>query len=132
MEFIMTKAKNVKPAKAVRLKAWEPIFQVLMTGEVVKKEVFENLLGEHLKYKLSAHILEIRLRSGATIRVVKDGRKVESYQLMNPTSDGVVKYWRDRGIVLDAVKNLKDLQAKPAKETEVLTVTEVTEPNVTA
>ena len=128
----MAKAKIVKPAKAVRLKAWEPIFQVLMTGEVVKKEVFENLLGEHLKYKLSAHILEIRLRSGATIRVVKDGRKVESYQLMNPTSDGVVKYWRDRGIVLDAVKTLKDLQAKPAKETEVLTVTEVTEPSTTA
>jgi hypothetical protein len=51
---------------------------------------------------------------------------------MNPTSDGVVKYWRDRGIVLDAVKNLKDLQAKPAKETEVLTVTEVTEPSTTA
>lgn len=128
----MAKAKIVKPAKAVRLKAWEPIFQVLMTGEVVKKEVFENLLGEHLKYKLSAHILEIRLRSGATIRVVKDGRKVESYQLMNPTSDGVVKYWRDRGIVLDSVKTLKDLQATPAKEAEVLTVTEVTEPNVTA
>ena len=128
----MAKAKIVKPAKAVRLKAWEPIFQVLMTGQVVKKEVFENLLGEHLKYKLSAHILEIRLRSGATIRVVKDGRKVESYQLMNPTSDGVVKYWRDRGIVLDAVKTLKDLQATPAKEAEVLTVTEVTEPNVTA
>ena len=128
----MAKAKIVKPAKAVRLKAWEPIFQVLMTGEVVKKDVFENLLGEHLKYKLSAHILEIRLRSGATIRVVKDGRKVESYQLMNPTSDGVVKYWRDRGIVLDSVKTLKDLQATPAKEAEVLTVTEVTEPNVTA
>jgi hypothetical protein len=128
----MAKAKIVKPAKAVRLKAWEPIFQVLMTGEVVKKEVFENLLGEHLKYKLSAHILEIRLRSGATIRVVKDGRKVESYQLMNPTSDGVVKYWRDRGIVLDAVKTLKDLQATPAKEAEVLTVTEVTEPSTTA
>ena len=128
----MAKAKIVKPAKAVRLKAWEPIFQVLMTGDVVKKEVFENLLGEHLKYKLSAHILEIRLRSGATIRVVKDGRKVESYQLMNPTSDGVVKYWRDRGIVLDSVKTLKDLQATPAKEAEVLTVTEVTEPNVTA
>ena len=128
----MAKAKIVKPAKAVRLKAWEPIFQVLMAGEVVKKEVFENLLGEHLKYKLSAHILEIRLRSGATIRVVKDGRKVESYQLMNPTSDGVVKYWQHRGIVLDAVKTLKDLQAKPAKETEVLTVTEVTEPSTTA
>ena len=128
----MANAKIVKPAKAVRLKAWEPIFQLLMTGEVVKKEVFENLLGEHLKYKLSAHILEIRLRSGATIRVVKDGRKVESYQLMNPTSDGVVKYWRDRGIVLDSVKTLKDLQATPAKEAEVLTVTEVTEPTVTA
>ena len=127
----MTKAKNVKSVP-VRLKAWEPIFQLLMTGDAVKKDVFENLLGEHVKYKLSAHILEIRLRSGATNRGVKDGRKVESYQLMNPTSDGVVKYWRDRGIVLDAVKTLKDLQAKPAKETEVLTVTEVTEPSTTA
>jgi len=132
MEFIMTKSKNVKPAKAVRLKAWEPIFQLLMTGNAVKKDVFENLLGNALKYKLSAHILEIKIRSEAVIRVVKDGRKVVSYQLMNPTSDGVVKYWRDRGIVLDTVKNLKDLQAKPAKENEVLTVTEVTEPTVTA
>jgi len=132
MEFIMTKAKNVKPAKAVRLKAWEPIFQLLMTGNAVKKDVFENLLGDALKYKLSAHILEIKIRSEAVIRVVKDGRKVVSYQLMNPTSDGVVKYWRDRGIVLDTVKNLKDLQATPAKETEVLTVTEVTEPTATA
>jgi len=103
-----------------------------MTGDAVKKDVFENLLGDALKYKLSAHILEIKIRSEAVIRVVKDGRKVVSYQLMNPTSDCVVKYWRDRGIVLDTVKNLKDLQAKPAKETEVLTVTEVTEPTATA
>ena len=127
----MTKAKNVKSVP-VRLKAWEPIFQLLMTGDAVKKDVFVNLLGDALKYKLSAHILEIKIRSEAVIRVVKDGRKVESYQLMNPTSDGVVKYWRDRGIVLDSVKTLKDLQATPAKEAEVLTVTEVTEPNVTA
>ena len=127
----MTKAKNVKSVP-VRLKAWEPIFQLLMTGDAVKKDVFVNLLGDALKYKLSAHILEIKIRSEAVIRVVKDGRKVESYQLMNPTSDGVVKYWRDRGIVLDSVKTLKDLQATPAKEAEVLTVTEVTEPTVTA
>ena len=39
-----------------------------------------------------------------------------------------------RGVVFDAkpVKKMKDLQATPAKEAEVLTVTEVTEPTVTA
>jgi hypothetical protein len=120
MEFIMTKAKTVKPANTVRLKAWEPIFQMLMTGEPVKKEVLEDILGE-LKYKLSAHILEIKIRSDAVIRVAKDGRKVTSYQLVNPTSAGVVKYWSDRGINLNEVKSLVDLNAQPvAAETAVV------------
>ena len=110
----MTKAKTVKPTKTVRLKAWEPIFQMLMTGEPVKKEVLEDMLGE-LKYKLSAHILEIKIRSDAIIRVVKDGRKVTSYQLVNPTSAGVTKYWIDRGINLNEIDTLKDLAAQPVE-----------------
>ena len=110
----MTKAKTVKPAKTVRLKAWEPIFQMLMTGEPVKKEVLEDMLGV-LKYKLSAHILEIKIRSDAIIRVVKDGRKVTSYQLVNPTSAGVTKYWIDRGINLNEIDTLKDLAAQPVE-----------------
>lgn len=108
----MTKAKTVKPVKTVRMKAWEPIFQMLMTGEPVKKEMLEDMLGE-LKYKLSAHILEIKIRSDAVIRVAKDGRKVTSYQLVNPASAGVVKYWSDRGINPNEVKSLEDLNATP-------------------
>ncbi len=112
----MTKSAKsaTKQTKVVRLKAWEPIFQALMTGQPVNKDVLENMLGE-LKYKLSAHILEIKIRSDAIIRVVKDGRKVVSYQLMNPTSAGVTKYWTERGIVIDTVKGLKDLNATPVE-----------------
>jgi hypothetical protein len=125
MEFIMTKSAKsaTKQTKVVRLKAWEPIFQALMTGQPVNKDVLENMLGE-LKYKLSAHILEIKIRSDAIIRVVKDGRKVVSYQLMNPTSAGVTKYWTERGIVVDTVKGLKDLNATPVEAETVAPVVE--------
>ena len=121
----MTKSAKsaTKQTKVVRLKAWEPIFQALMTGQPVKKDVLENMLGE-LKYKLSAHVLEIKIRSDAIIRVVKDGRKVVSYQLMNPTSAGVTKYWAERGIVIDTVKGLKDLNATPVEAETVAPVVE--------
>ena len=121
----MTKSAKsaTKQTKVVRLKAWEPIFQALMTGQPVNKDVLENMLGE-LKYKLSAHILEIKIRSDAIIRVVKDGRKVVSYQLMNPTSAGVTKYWTERGIVIDTVKGLKDLNATPVEAEIVAPVVE--------
>ena len=121
----MTKSAKsaTKQTKVVRLKAWEPIFQALMTGQPVNKDVLENMLGE-LKYKLSAHILEIKIRSDAIIRVVKDGRKVVSYQLMNPTSAGVTKYWAERGIVIDTVKGLKDLNATPVEAETVAPVVE--------
>lgn len=121
----MTKSAKsaTKQTKVVRLKAWEPIFQALMTGQPVKKVDLENMLGA-LSYKLSAHILEIKIRSDAVIRVLKDGRKVVSYQLMNPTSDGVTKYWTDRGIVINAVTGLKDLNATPVEAETVAPVVE--------
>jgi len=119
----MPKAKTVIVPKTVRMKAWEPIFQALMTGEPVEKKVLEDMLGV-LKYKLSAHILEIKLRSDAIIRVAKDGRKVTSYQLVNPTSAGVVKYWTDRGINLNDITSLKELDAQPVEAVVVAPVAE--------
>ena len=131
----MVKSKNAV-AKPVKLKAWEPIFQLLMTGDAVKKEVLENLLGNALKYKLSAHVLECRLRSGAITRVVKNGTKVVSYQLVNPTDESVLNYWKNRGITINGAKpkklasKMKDFGAvpipAPAKMPEVLEVTEIT------
>ncbi len=133
----MVKSKTAV-AKPVKLKAWEPIFQLLMTGNAVKKEVLEDVLGNDLKYKLSAHVLEVRLRSKAVIRVVKSGTKVVSYQLVNPTDESVLNYWKNRGITISAAKTkktvskIKDFDAvpmpvpAPAEMPEVLEVTEIT------
>jgi len=133
----MVKSKTAV-AKPVKLKAWEPIFQLLMTGNAVKKEVLEDVLGNDLKYKLSAHVLEVRLRSKAVIRVVKSGTKVVSYQLVNPTDESVLNYWKNRGITISAAKTkktvskMKDFDAvpmpvpAPAEMPEVLEVTEIT------
>ena len=133
----MVKSKTAV-AKPVKLKAWEPIFQLLMTGNAVKKEVLEDVLGNDLKYKLSAHVLEVRLRSKAVIRVVKSGTKVVSYQLVNPTDESVLNYWKNRGITISSTKTkktvskMKDFDAvpmpvpAPAEMPEVLEVTEIT------
>jgi len=111
MEFIMTKAKIVKPEKTVRMTAWEKVLEVLMTGKPVDKKVFDDMLGA-TSYKISAYILYCKNeRTKAVIRANKDGRKVVSYQLMNPKE--VEQYWANRGITLGSVKSLVDLNAEP-------------------
>ena len=133
----MVKSKNAV-AKPIKLRVCEPIFQLLMTGDAVKKEVLENKLGNDMKYKLSNHILKIRRLSKAVIRVVKSGTKVVSYQLVNPTDESVLNYWKNRGITISAAKTkktvskMKDFDAvpmtvpAPAEMPEVLEVTEIT------
>jgi hypothetical protein len=97
--------------KRIRLSAWEKVFVTLMSGEPVTKDYFNSTLG-NLSYKISSYILEIKIQSKAIIRVAKDGRKVVSYQLVNPAE--VMQYWTDRGITLDQITSLKDLNAEPA------------------
>ena len=97
--------------KRIRLSAWEKVFVTLMSGEPVTKDYFNSTLG-NLSYKISSYILEIKIQSKAIIRVAKDGRKVVSYQLVNPAE--AMQYWTDRGITLDQITTLKDLNAEPA------------------
>jgi hypothetical protein len=97
--------------KRIRLSAWEKVFVTLMSGEPVTKEYFNSMLGK-LSYKISSYILETRFSGKAIIRVKKDGRKVVSYQLVNPTE--AMQYWTDRGITLDQITSLADLNAEPA------------------
>lgn len=102
--------------KGGRMSAWESVFEMLMTGEPVEKAALEAMLGE-TAYKVSAHILEIKIQTKAIIRVKKEGRKVLSYQLTNPSE--VMSYWNEREIVPNVVGNLSDLNASPV-ETEVV------------
>jgi hypothetical protein len=65
----------------------EKITQVMLSGKPVTideiKSVFAGTDQEAVLYRLSTNIYNIRL-DGGNIKVIKNGRKVQAYQLMNP------------------------------------------------
>lgn len=122
--------------KTVRLKPFEKMLNVMISGKPVTKEEFETLLGnEIMMYRISTYIWHIKTISNGTVKVIKDGRKVAAYQLMNV--DTVKKYLEDNGVLLSKtsqVKKLEDLGAQvepvvtesvPAVVNEDLQVTEI-------
>lgn len=122
--------------KTVRLKPFEKMLNVMISGKPVTKEEFETLLGnEIMMYRISTYIWHIKTISNGTVKVIKDGRKVAAYQLMNV--DTVKKYLEDNGVLLSKtsqVKKLEDLGAQvepvvtesvPASVNEDLQVTEI-------
>jgi hypothetical protein len=64
----------------------EKITQVLMSGKPVSPDeivsVFEGTDQEQVLYRLSTNIYNIRL-DGGIVKVIKSGRKVTGYQLVN-------------------------------------------------
>ncbi len=119
----MSKSKSVKPVKEVTLSAHYKVLAVLMSGQAVPKKVLEDMFGA-MSYKLSAYILYCKNeRTKAVIRANREGRKVISYQLMNPQD--VQQYWTNRGINLNAINVLADLNATPVDAQTVAPVVEV-------
>jgi hypothetical protein len=107
----------------------------MISGKVVTKDEIEALIGDQIQmYKLSTYMWAIKTKMNGTIKVVKDGRKVAGYQLLNPNdliaNSKVKEYLKQTG----AVTKLKDLGAtevkkqvsEPVAEVEEMTVTEVT------
>lgn len=66
----------------------EKITQVLLSGKPVSpdeiKSVFAGTDQESVLYRLSTNIYNIR-KDGGIVKVIKDGRKVTAYQLVNYT-----------------------------------------------
>lgn len=66
----------------------EKITQVLLSGKPVSpdeiKSVFTGTDQESVLYRLSTNIYNIR-KDGGIVKVIKDGRKVKAYQLVNFT-----------------------------------------------
>jgi hypothetical protein len=64
----------------------EKITQVMLSGKPVTPteiaEVFKGTDQESVLYRLSTNIYNIR-KDGGIVRVIKDGRKVQAYQLVN-------------------------------------------------
>jgi hypothetical protein len=66
----------------------EKITQVLLSGKPVTPQeistVFEGTDQEKVLYRLSTNIYNIR-KDGGIVKVIKNGRKVQAYQLVNFT-----------------------------------------------
>ena len=66
----------------------EKITQVLLSGKPVSPDeiakVFEGTDQEAVLYRLSTNIYNIR-KDGGIVKVIKEGRSVKAYQLLNYT-----------------------------------------------
>ena len=121
-----------KVAKKMKLKPFQKLLTVMISGKEVSKDEIETLLGKEIQmYRISTYMWHIKTNANGIIKVVKDGRKVSGYQLVNVAE---VKDYMKRAGVLDEgftpVAKLADLKASEAKKpvvAEEMSVTEVTE-----
>ena len=127
-----------KTAKKMKLKPFQKLLTVMISGKEVSKDEIDALLGKEIQmYRISTYMWHIKTNANGVIKVVKDGRKVSGYQLVNVAE---VKDYMKRVGVLDSgftpVAKLADLKApevavakkvKAAPVAEEMSVTEVTE-----
>ena len=125
-----------KVAKKMKLKPFQKLLTVMISGKEVSKDEIETLLGKEIQmYRISTYMWHIKTNANGIIKVVKDGRKVSGYQLVNVAE---VKDYMKRAGVLDAgftpVAKLADLKASEVKTkskapivAEEMSVTEVTQ-----
>jgi hypothetical protein len=140
----MSKTKTVK---AIKLKPFQKLLTVMISGKPTTVEEIGALLGKEIQmYRLSTYIWHIKTNADGVVKAIKDGRKVTAYQIVNVPD---VKKYMDRvgitksGFVAGTpavapkaakVTKLKDLAATPvttpvvetAPVAETRVVTEVT------
>jgi hypothetical protein len=124
----MSKAK-VKP---VKMAPFEKILNLMVTGEPLSKEEIGASLGDEIQlYRISTYMWHIKMNANGIVRVVKDGRKVVAYQLVNPSD--IEKYLKNKGIYFagdsEPVQKLEDLKAEPQVEESKPTVSETVSKN---
>jgi hypothetical protein len=131
--------KNVK-TKNVKFKPFEKVLTVMISGKPVSKTEIDELLGHEIyMYRISTYMWHIKTIANGVVRVVKDGRMVSGYQLVNV--DEVKDYMKRAGVLTytpsaKPVSKLTDLKAeelpkvKPVVTESVdadIEVTEITE-----
>ena len=110
--------------KSSKLKPFQKLLTIMVSGKEVKISEIETLLGKEIQmYRLSTYIWHIKTNADGVVKAIKDGRKVIAYQLCNV--DEIKAYMNRVGISATAtarsvtsnakVNKLSDLNAKPAK-----------------
>ena len=116
-------------AKTIKLKPFEKLLTVMVSGKPVTIEEIDATLGNEIyMYRLSTYIWHIKTFANGVVKAIKDGRRVTAYQVINVKE---VKEYMDRAGVTKAnfvpgqvtkkpsIAKLADLAAKPAKKTPV-------------
>lgn len=113
--------------KKSSLLQWEKVLQVMLSGKPVNKEILEAMpeMEDVPMYRLSSFIYHVKL-AGGVVKVIKDGRKIDKYELVNIKD--MVKYLEKREKSFSAkapVKAVKPVKAatsnkKVAKKVEKL------------
>ena len=84
--------------KKVKLKPFQKLLTLMISGNTVTRDEINTLLGNEIyMYRISTYMWHIKTMANGVIRIVKDGRKVISYQLVNV--DEVKEYMRRVGIM---------------------------------
>jgi len=112
--------------KKVKLKPFQKLLKVLISGNAVTKEEIDTLLGKEIyMYRISTYMWHIKTNANGIIRIKKDGRKLVSYQLVNV--EAVKEYMKRVGVLnttftpgevekKPSISKLDDLQPEPVVE----------------
>ena len=116
--------------KKVKLKPFQKLLTVMISGKPVTKDEIDTLLGHEIyMYRISTYMWHIKTHANGIIKVVKDGRKVAGYQLINV--DEVKDYMKRAGVLgtytpaTKPVESLGELQATELPKTEEMVVTKI-------
>lgn len=136
--------------KSDKVAPFQKLMFVMATGKAVTVEEIDATLGKEIHmYRLSTYIWLMKTNANAVVKVIKNGRKITAYQIVNV--DEVKQYLKRNGVTEASlgqgnkitktktktatapVAKLADLKAKPVKKQkqevveEELQVTEVTD-----
>lgn len=95
---VTTKPVKVKAPKAPKQKTYHKFCQVMLSGNPVSPEDFKksfegNTELTSLMYRLSTYMYLIRKYEKGVIKVIKTGRSVTGYQLVNASEFNSEGFW---------------------------------------
>lgn len=103
--------------KKSSLLQWEKVLQVMVSGKPVNREILEEMpeMEDVPMYRLSSFIYHVKL-AGGVVKVIKDGRKIDKYELVNIKD--MVKYLekREKSFSAKAPATPVKVKAAPSKK----------------
>ena len=117
---------KVTKTKTMKLKPFQKLLTLMISGKPVTIEEIDTLLGKEIyMYRLSTYIWHIKTVANGVVKAIKTGRKVTAYQVMNV--DQVKEYMSRVGVTgsgfapgaivkKQSISKLADLNSKPVNQ----------------